>query len=87
MMHPFPPAVSLILLAMANAGAVYWRVNGTNPELAVHRAALFTVIGAATFFGSAVAVWLWKMRLKFPLWVAGATLVVVSAATLFPVHP
>ena len=85
-MHPFPPAACLILLAMADAGAVYWRMNGANPELAVHQAAVFTVLGAATFFGTAVAVWLWKMRLRFPLWVAVVTVVLVLAATLFPVR-
>jgi hypothetical protein len=86
-MHPFPPAVSLILLAMADGGAMYWRVHGAQPDLSVHRAALFTVIGAATLFGSAVAVWLWTLRLRFPLWVALGTVGFVFWATLFPVHP
>jgi len=86
-MHPFLPASSLILLALADFGAVYWRLNAGNPDLAMHRAALFTVIGTAILFGTAAAVWLWKLRLRFPLWIAGVSAVFVLAAALFPVNP
>ena len=83
-MHPFPPVIALVLLAMADAMAWFLRQHGREPEIAVHQSALLSVIVISLLFGGATAFWLRRFRIRFPWYAALASLAFVLALALIP---
>jgi hypothetical protein len=82
-MHPFVPAVSLIFLLVADGVLVFIHLNGNRPEFASHLASLHAIVLVSLVFGAGLAFWLRRFGLRFPSWVAVASLLLLALLRLF----
>ena len=74
-MHPFLPILSLVLIAMGDAAAFFLGRHGHEPDVAIHRPALWALIGVALLFGGWLAWWLRRFRIHFTFYFAVASLI------------
>jgi hypothetical protein len=82
-MHPFLPALAVILLLVADGVMGFIRLYGALPEFRMHVIPLYSVVIFSLISGGGLAWWLRRFGIRFPSWLAILSLLLFALLRLF----